>query len=93
MTDPIADLLTRIRNAMQARHGNVVIPRSNLKLEIVKILKSEGFIEGYVEVESGPQGAIKVFPKYDVSQKGVICGFECVSKLLWCVYVGRNDVF
>ena len=54
MTDPIADLLTRIRNAMQARHGNVVIPRSKIKLEIVKILKNEGFIEGYVEVERIP---------------------------------------
>ena len=58
MTDPIADLLTRIRNAMHARHGSVVIPRSNIKLEIVKILKSEGFIEGYGEVESGHQGGI-----------------------------------
>ena len=68
MTDPIADLLTRIRNAMHARHGSVVIPRSNIKLEIVKILKSEGFIEGYVEVESGHQGGIKVAsPKYDAN--------------------------
>jgi len=92
MTDPIADLLTRIRNAMHARHGNVVIPRSNVKLEIVKILKSEGFIEGYVEDESGPQGAIKVFPKYDANFKGVIRGLERVSKPSRRVYVGRNDI-
>ena len=94
MTDPIADLLTRIRNAMQARHGNVVIPRSKIKLEIVKIvmLKDEGFIEGYVEVDSGHQGAIKVFPKYDANFNGVIRGLERVSKPSRRVYVGRNDI-
>ena len=92
MTDPIADLLTRIRNAMQARHGNVVIPRSKIKLEIVKILKNEGFIEGYVAVEGNYQGSIKVFPKYDSSNKGVIRGLERVSKPSRRVYVGRNDI-
>lgn len=92
MTDPIADLLTRIRNAMLARHGNMVVPRSKLKLEIVKILKQEGFIEGYVEVENELQGAIKVFPKYDASNKGVIRGLQRVSKPSRRVYVGRNDI-
>ena len=92
MTDPIADLLTRIRNAMLARHGNVVIPRSKIKLEIVKILKAEGFIEGYVEVETGPQGAIKVFPKYDAKFKGIIRGLQRISKPSRRVYVGRGDV-
>ena len=92
MTDPIADLLTRIRNSMQARHGNLVVPRSKLKLEIVKILKSEGFIEGYVEVETGPQGAIKIFPKYDASFNGVIRGLKRISKPSRRVYVGRDDI-
>tara|TARA_B100000575_G_scaffold285600_1_gene281103 strand:- start:436 stop:828 length:393 start_codon:yes stop_codon:yes gene_type:complete len=92
MTDPIADLLTRIRNSMQARHGNLVVPRSKIKLEIVKILKSEGFIEGYVEVESGPQGAIKIFPKYDAKFNGVIRGLKRVSKPSRRVYVGRDDI-
>jgi len=92
MTDPIADLLTRIRNGMQARHGNVVVPRSKIKLEIVKILKSEGFIEGYVEVETGPQGAIKIFPKYDANFKGVIRGLKRVSKPSRRVYVGQGDI-
>ena len=64
MTDPIADLLTRIRNAIQARHANLVVPRSVLKIAIVRILKDEGFIEGYIEVENAHQGAIKIFPKY-----------------------------
>ncbi len=92
MTDPIADLLTRIRNGMQARHGNVVVPRSKIKLEIVKILKGEGFIEGYVEVETGPQGAIKIFPKYDANFKGVIRGLKRISKPSRRVYVGRGDI-
>ena len=92
MTDPIADLLTRIRNSMQARHGNLVVPRSKIKLEIVKILKSEGFIEGYVEVETGPQGAIKIFPKYDANFNGVIRGLKRVSKPSRRVYVGRDDI-
>ena len=77
---------------MHARHGSVVIPRSNIKLEIVKILKSEGFIEGYVEVESGHQGGIKVFPKYDANFNGVIRGLERVSKPSRRVYVSRNDI-
>jgi len=92
MTDPIADLLTRIRNGMQARHGNVVVPRSKIKLEIVKILKSEGFIEGYVEVEAGPQGSIKIFPKYDAKFNGVIRGLQRVSKPSRRVYVGQGDI-
>ncbi len=92
MTDPIADLLTRIRNSMQARHGNLVVPRSKIKLEIVKILKSEGFIEGYVEVETGPQGAIKIFPKYDANYNGVIRGLKRISKPSRRVYVGRDDI-
>jgi small subunit ribosomal protein S8 len=92
MTDPIADLLTRIRNGMQARHGNVVVPRSKIKLEIVKILKSEGFIEGYVEVETGPQGDIKIFPKYDANFKGVIRGLKRISKPSRRVYVGQGDI-
>ena len=92
MTDPIADLLTRIRNSMQARHGNLVVPRSKIKLEIVKILKSEGFIEGYVEVETGPQGAIKIFPKYDANFNGVIRGLKRISKPSRRVYVGRDDI-
>ena len=92
MTDPIADLLTRIRNSMQARHGNLVVPRSKIKLESVKILKTEGFIEGYVEVETGPQGAIKIFPKYDANYNGVIRGLKRISKPSRRVYVGRDDI-
>ena len=92
MTDPIADLLTRIRNAVQARHNSVLIPRSNIKLELVKILKQEGFLEGYIEVADGPQGRIKVFPRYDNTNRGVIRGIERVSRPSRRVYVGKDDV-
>lgn len=92
MTDPIADLLTRIRNAVQAGHGSLVVPRSKMKLAIVKILKEEGFVEGYVEVENGPQGQIKVFPRYDESNKGVIRGLSRISKPSRRSYVGKNDI-
>ena len=57
-----------------------MVPRSKIKLEIVKILKTEGFIEGYVEVETGPQGAIKIFPKYDANYIGVIRGLKRIRK-------------
>ena len=90
MTDPIADLLTRIRNAVQARHSIVIVPRSNIKLEIVKILKNEGFIEGYIELQGDDFGKIKVFPKYDASNKGVIRGLRRVSRPSRRVYVARR---
>jgi len=79
MTDPIADLLTRIRNAVQARHETVVVPRSKLKLEIVKVLKSEGYIEGYIDQPDGPKGSIKLFLKYTDARRGVIRGLQRVS--------------
>jgi len=92
MTDPIADLLTRIRNAVQARHTSLLVPRSNLKLEVVKILKHEGFVEGYIEVDEGPQGWIKVFPRYDDGQHAVIRGLQRISKPSRRLYVGKDDI-
>ncbi|RME20144.1 MAG: 30S ribosomal protein S8 [Deltaproteobacteria bacterium] len=92
MTDPIADLLTRIRNAVQARHSSLMVPRSKLKLEVVKILKREGFVEGYIEVDEGPQGWIKIFPRYDESNKAVIRGLQRVSKPSRRRYVGKDDI-
>lgn len=92
MTDPIADMLTRIRNAIQARHDAVVIPRSNLKLDIVKILKSEGFIEGFVDDHDGVKGTIKVFLKYDHARQGVIQGLKRVSSPSRRFYVGKDEV-
>lgn len=92
MTDPIADLLTRIRNAVQAGHSNLVVPRSKMKLAIVKILKEEGFVEGYVDDQSGPQGQLKVFPRYNEANKGVIQGIKRISKPSRRNYVGKSDV-
>jgi small subunit ribosomal protein S8 len=93
MTDPIADLLTRIRNAQAAGHGNLVIPRSTLKLEIVKILKAEGFIEGYIDDQvANHQGEIKVFLKYDAAKSGSIRGLSRVSKPGRRVYVGKDEL-
>jgi len=92
MTDPIADLLTRIRNAQQAGHRTVTAPRSKLKVEIVKILKNEGFIEGWVENEDDTQGRLKVFLKYDASNRGSIRGLERISTPGRRIYVGRDEI-
>lgn len=92
MTDPIADLLTRIRNAVQARHESLVVPRSKIKLEIVKILKQEGFVEGYVEIEDAGQGRLKVFPRYDESRQAVIRGLTRVSRPSRREYVGKDEI-
>jgi small subunit ribosomal protein S8 len=92
MSDPIADLLTRIRNAIQARHETVVVPRSKLKLEVVKVLKSEGFIEGYIDQPDGPKGTIKLFLKYTEARRGVIQGLQRVSSPSRRTYVGKDEV-
>ena len=92
MTDPIADLLTRIRNAQKAGHESVTIPRSKIKLGIVAILKNEGFVEGYVENDEGPQGHLKVFLRYNQKQGGVIRGLKRISKPGRRVYVGKKDI-
>lgn len=92
MTDPIADMLTRIRNAQQAGHASVVIPRSKVKLAIAAVLKSEGFIEGFIDDQTGPQGRIKVFLKYDGDNQGVIRGLLRISKPGRRQYVGKNEI-
>ena len=92
MSDPIADLLTRIRNAQSAGHTTVKIPKSRVKLEIVKLLKREGFVEGWVENEKKPQSEIKVFLKYDAAMSGTIRGVHRVSKPSRRVYVGKEDI-
>lgn len=92
MTDPIADLLTRIRNAQTARHATVLVPRSNLKLALTRLLKEEGFLEGYVEVEKGAQGQIKIFLKYDAANQATIRGITRISRPGRRVYVGKDEV-
>jgi len=92
VSDPIADLLTRIRNAQKAQHSSVQIPHSKVKLELVKILKLEGFVEGYVENADRVRGSIKVFLKYDESKQGVIRGLTRISKPGRRIYVGKADI-
>jgi small subunit ribosomal protein S8 len=92
MTDPIADMLTRIRNAVRARHSSVMVPKSRVKLGIVHLLKEEGFVEGYIDIDEGPQGSIKVFPRYNEENNAIIRGIVRVSKPSRRLYVGRDDV-
>ena len=79
MTDPVADFLTRVRNAMQAGHKRVDVPTSNLKRELAKLLVDNKFISGYTEVREGPQGVIRIQLKYS-DGKPVINGLRRVSK-------------
>ena len=80
MTDPIADMLTRMRNAMMASYDTVDIPSSKLKTSIAKVLKSEGYIKNYRTVNEGNRATIRVFLKYDEKGAPVIGGLKRVSK-------------
>lgn len=97
MTDPIADMLARIRNATLARHSRVDVPASNLKLEIARILESEGYIHGFKLVETQtPRGlattVLRLALKYGPRGERVITGIERVSRPGRRVYLGRTDV-
>jgi len=80
MTDPIADMLTRIRNANQMKHPTVMIPASKIKLEILNVIKSEGYITDIETVEDGIQGQLKVTMKYTDKKERVIKGIKRISK-------------
>ena len=90
MTDPIADMLTRIRNALMASYDTVDIPSSGLKIDIAKVLKSEGFIKNYKIMDDQRQGIMKIFFKYDENGDPVIGGLKRVSKP-GCRIYARND--
>ena len=92
VTDPIADLLTRIRNANQMRYNEVVIPSSNMKLEIVKILKNEGFIADYKIEKNEVQDNIIVTLKYGKNKERVISGLKRISKPGLRVYAKAEEV-
>lgn len=81
MTDPIADMLTRIRNGNHAKHESVDIPASNIKKELANILLSEGYIKGFDVIEDGKQGLIRVELKYTDDKGRVITGIKRISKL------------
>jgi small subunit ribosomal protein S8 len=92
VTDPIADMLTRIRNAIMARHDFVLVPASKTKLSIARILKEEGFIGEYEVLRGKPHRVIKLHIKYDEQSKPIISGLERVSKPGLRVYVGQKEI-
>jgi small subunit ribosomal protein S8 len=92
MTDPIADLLTRIRNSLTARHDRVDVPASRLKVAIVRILKDEGFIKNFKVSRDNKQGTIRIFLKYTDRNTPVISGLDRVSKPGRRVYMKATDV-
>jgi small subunit ribosomal protein S8 len=92
MTDPIADMLTRIRNASKAKHEKVDIPSSKLKVEIAKILKDEGFVKNVKLVKDRRQGVIRVYLKYTDEEMPVLQGLKRISKPGCRVYAGNDTI-
>ena len=92
ISDPIADMLTRIRNAIMARHDFVLIPMSRMKLSITRILKEEGFISDYEVLRGKPYRVIKLHLKYSDKKQPVLSGLERVSKPGLRVYVQRPEI-
>ena len=92
MSDPIADMLTRIRNAQKAKYSSVDIPGSRLKTEIARVLKDEGFIKNHKFIKDEKQGVLRVYLKYDKSKQGVILSITRVSKPSRRVYVRGKDI-
>ena len=88
MTDPIADMLTRIRNALRASHELVNIPSSKLKINVAKVLKSEGYIKNFRIISDGKHRFIRIFLKYDKEGMPIIGGLKRVSKPSCRVYMG-----
>jgi small subunit ribosomal protein S8 len=91
VTDPIADLLTRVRNAAMARHDSVVIPASKMKILVAKILKDEGFIVDYSIIKGEPQRTIKITLKY-IDKQPAFIGLERVSKPGLRIYTGKKEI-
>lgn len=92
MTDPIADMFTRIRNANQMKHANVEIPASKMKLEILKVIKDEGYINDYELLNESAQGVIKVSLKYTEKKERVIKGITRISKPGLRVYAKSSEM-
>lgn len=92
MTDPIADMLTRIRNANMVKHETVDVPASNMKKELARILLEEGFIRGYDVIEDGKQGIIRIQLKYGQTGERVITGLKRISKPGMRVYAAKEEL-
>ncbi|HZK24638.1 MAG TPA: 30S ribosomal protein S8 [Oscillospiraceae bacterium] len=92
MTDPIADMLTRIRNANMAKHDKVDVPGSKVKIAVAEILKNEGFIKGYEFKKDNKQGTIKIFLKYGPNREKVLTGLKRISKPGLRVYAQKDEL-
>ncbi|MEE8413615.1 MAG: 30S ribosomal protein S8 [Dehalococcoidales bacterium] len=92
VSDPVADMLTRIRNAVMVRHDSVLIPASRMKLAIAKILKDEGFIRDFEVLKGKPHREMRVHLKYSDENQPILSGLERISKPGLRVYVGRTEI-
>lgn len=92
MTDPIADMLTRIRNACRAGHRKVDVPSSKIKLEIARILKERGFVRNFAFVDDQKQGYIRIYLKYSPDEESAIQGLERESRPGLRLYVSKDEV-
>ena len=92
MTDPVADFLTRVRNAIRAKQQKVDVPASKLKLEIARILKEEGYISNFKATEENGQKLLRVYLKYGNSNEAAISNLNRISKPGCRVYVGRTEI-
>ena len=92
LSDPIADMLTRIRNANTVKHETVDVPASNIKKEIARILLEEGFVKGYDVIEDGKQGIIRLQLKYGIEGERVISGLKRISKPGMRVYSSKDEI-
>lgn len=92
MTDPVADFLTRIRNANTIHHEKVEIPASKMKRSLAEILKKEGFIRDYEWIEDGKQGILRLYLKYGANKKRVITGLKRISRPGLRVYASKDEI-
>ncbi|MCF8036361.1 MAG: 30S ribosomal protein S8 [Desulfobacteraceae bacterium] len=92
LSDPLADMLTRIRNAGQAKHKSVDIPGARVKVALADVMKREGYIRNYKFIKDNKQGMLRVFLKYDANEKHVIYGLERVSKPSRRVYAQSSEI-
>jgi len=92
MTDPIGDMLTRLKNALMARHRSIIVPASKMKLEIARILKEEGYIEDYKYIKEETQPKIEIILKYDENKRPIIAGVKRISKPGRRIYRGYRDI-
>lgn len=92
LTDPLADMLTRIRNAAAARFDKVDIPASRMKISVARILKEEGFIKNFKIIKDSKQGILRIFLKYDEHNQPLISGLQRVSKPSRRVYAGKDEI-